>query len=110
VHRNSRSRIPGETGIMWKGRNRKKKSEQHLDEAVKLPKDVVYGSLIVTLTGNQEAYIENYRALLGYTEDTIVIQEKKETVTFRGEAFLIQYFTNDDMKITGKISEIEYHG
>lgn len=92
-------------------RKRKKKKEAaRSEDAVKLPQDVVYGALIVTLTGNREAYVENYRALLGYTEDMIVIQGKKETVTLRGQGFLIQYFTNDDMKITGCISSIEYCG
>ena len=92
-------------------RRRKKKKEAGIKEnPVKLPEDVVYGALIITLTGNREAYVENYRVLLGYTEDNIVIQGKKETVTIRGKNFLIQYFTNDDMKITGCISSIEYCG
>ena len=91
-------------------RKRKKKKEEKrgLGDALKLPEDVVFGALIVTLTGNQEAYIENYRALLGYTENEITIEGKKETVKIRGSGFLIQYFTNDDMKITGCISSIEY--
>ena len=37
-------------------RKRKKKKEAaRLEDAVKLPQDVVYGALIVTLTGNREA-------------------------------------------------------
>lgn len=91
-------------------RRRRKKEAKAKENPVKLPEDVVYGALIITLTGNREAYVENYRALLGYTEDNIVIQGKKETVTIRGKNFLIQYFTNDDMKITGCISSIEYCG
>ena len=91
-------------------RRRKKTETVQKEEPVKLPKDVVYGALIVTLTGNREAYVENYRALLGYTEEMIVIQGKKETVTIKGRDFLIQYFTNDDMKITGCIFSIEYCG
>ncbi|MCI5595534.1 MAG: YabP/YqfC family sporulation protein [Lachnospiraceae bacterium] len=88
----------------WK----KKKKACPREEPVNLPQDVVYGALILTLTGHQEAYVENYRALLDYTENTIVIQGKKERIIIRGNDFLIQYFTNDDMKITGCISSIEY--
>lgn len=88
----------------WK----KKKKACPREDPIHLPQDVVYGALILTLTGHQEAYVENYRALLDYTENTIVIQGKQERIIIRGNDFLIQYFTNDDMKITGCISSVEY--
>ncbi|MDO4555182.1 MAG: YabP/YqfC family sporulation protein [Lachnospiraceae bacterium] len=91
-------------------RPKKKKDPAPKEDPIRLPKDVVCGALIVTLTGNQEAYVENYRALLGYTSELIQIQGKKETVRIKGTDFLIQYFTNDDMKITGCIFSIEYCG
>ena len=35
--------------------------------SLQLPKDVCMGALRVTLTGNSEAWIENYRGILEYT-------------------------------------------
>ena len=37
-------------------------------ETMHLPKDIMLGTMKVTLTGNREAWIENYRGLLEYTD------------------------------------------
>ena len=36
------------------------------------------GALRVTLTGNSEAWIENYRGILEYTGERILLQAKRE--------------------------------
>lgn len=33
-------------------------------ESLKLPKDTMLGAAIVTITGNREAFIENYKGIL----------------------------------------------
>ena len=42
-------------------------------DAANLPKDVVLGVPILTLTGHYEVNIENYRGILEYTEQLIRI-------------------------------------
>lgn len=39
----------------------KKKPKEVIAKGLSLPRDVVFGDFIITLTGNCEAYIENYR-------------------------------------------------
>ena len=39
-----------------------------------LPKDIALGEIKVTLYGNCEAWIENYRGLLEYTDTRILLQ------------------------------------
>lgn len=77
-------------------------------EALKLPKDFVYGAVIVTVTGQCEAYIENYKGILEYSECKIKLQTKTCQVMISGNHLLIAYYTNDEMKITGQILEIKY--
>lgn len=77
-------------------------------DALKLPKDMVYGSVIVTVTGQTEAYVENYKGIIEYTSSKIKLQTKTCQVVFIGKEFLITYYTNDEMKITGQIWEIKY--
>ena len=77
-------------------------------DALKLPKDMVYGSVIVTVTGQNEAYVENYKGIIEYTSSKIKLQTKTCQVVFIGKEFLITYYTNDEMKITGQIWEIKY--
>ena len=42
--------------------------------ALELPPDLAYNETIVTLTGQTEAVIENYKSVFKYTPSEIVIQ------------------------------------
>ncbi len=35
-----------------------------------VPKDLVMGAAVLTVTGRSEAYVENYRGIIEYTEQT----------------------------------------
>ncbi len=77
-------------------------------ESLQLPKDVCLGALRVTLTGNEEAWIENYKGLLEYSEEAVVLQGKNCQVRFEGVSLTIDYYTNEDMKISGCIRNVCY--
>lgn len=79
-----------------------------LVESLKLPKDICMGALKVTMTGNREAWIENYRGILEYTEKVILLQAKTCQVSFEGTGLSIDYYTNEDMKISGCICCVKY--
>ena len=58
--------------------------KERIVSAANMPKDVMLGASVLTILGNFEVCIENYRGIL--------------------------YYTNDEMKITGKISSLEFCG
>ena len=90
-------------------RTQKRESRKEtLLETLKLPKDICMGALKVTLTGNREAWIENYRGILEYTEGRILLQCKTCQVCFEGSRLSIDYYTNEDMKISGCICCVKY--
>ena len=76
--------------------------------SLQLPKDVCMGALRVTLTGNCEVWIENYRGSLEYTGERILLQAKTCQVCLEGSRLSIDYYTNEDMKISGNISTLRY--
>ena len=76
--------------------------------SLQLPKDVCMGVLRVTLTGNCEVWIENYRGILEYTGERILLQAKTCQVCLEGSRLSIDYYTNEDMKISGNISTLRY--
>ena len=77
-------------------------------ESLQLPRDVCLGALRVTLTGSTEAWVENYRGLLEYSEQVILLQGKNCQVCFEGTGLTIDYYTNEDMKISGCIQNVRY--
>lgn len=86
----------------------KLRKKAKLLESLQLPRDVCMGALRVTLTGNTEAWVENYRGLLEYTEETILLQGRNCQACFEGRGLSIDYYTNEDMKISGCIQNVRY--
>lgn len=78
-------------------------------QAANMPKDVVFKVPIVTITGQLELCIENYRGITEYTESLVRIQTKIGQIKITGKQLQIAYYTNDEMKITGKIISVEYN-
>jgi len=84
------------------------RSRELIVESLKLPKDTMLGASIVTVTGNREAFVENYKGILEYTTESIVLQGKNAKICFEGKNLSIDYYTNEDMKISGKIDALRY--
>ena len=54
--------------------------------------------------------MENYRGIIEYTREKIRLQAKGCQVTVRGERLAVEYYTHEEMKITGVIEGILYDG
>ena len=53
--------------------------------------------------------MENYRGILEYSPEAIVLQGKTCQISIFGKRMSIDYYTNEDMKITGCIECVRYH-
>lgn len=84
------------------------KLKEGLVESLELPKDLMYGAVLVSITGRQEMLIENYRGILEYTGNHISLQTKTCRLVIRGTNLNISYYTNEEMKITGLIDSVIY--
>ena len=81
---------------------RKEKREQltrQLTKSLELPGDLMLGASIVTVTG---------RRILEYRQDKIRLLLKNGQLEITGRNLKIDYYTNDDMKITGQVDKLEY--
>ena len=87
----------------------KKTLKTRIADATGLPKDVMFGVPLVTVVGQNEACIENYRGILEYTEKLIRIQTKLGKIHVNGRGLQIESYTNDEMKILGHITTIEFY-
>ena len=86
--------------------NKLKFVKQNMVETLELPKDLMYGDSIVTITGRREVLIENYKGILQYTDSEILLQSLRGKVLLRGRNLEIVWYTSLEMKITGAISSI----
>ena len=84
------------------------KGTDGLVESLELPKDLMYGAVLVSITGRQEILIENYRGILEYTKSHISLQTKTCRLVIHGKDLNISYYTNEEMKITGLIDSVLY--
>ena len=82
--------------------------KQSVVRAFDLPADLAYGSVLVSVTGQNELLIENYRGILEYKDEHIRIQAKDCRILLVGKQLKIEYYTNEEMKIKGFIEQILY--
>ncbi|MFI3177072.1 MAG: YabP/YqfC family sporulation protein [Eubacteriales bacterium] len=79
-----------------------------LIERLDLPRDLTLGASIITVVGEMELTIENYKGILDYCEELILVQGKTKQIQIIGKQLAVDYYTNEDMKITGIIQSITY--
>ncbi len=82
--------------------------KENMIKAFELPADLAYGSVLLSITGQNELLIENYRGILEYKENHIRIQAKDCRILIIGKRLKIEYYTNEEMKIKGFIEQIIY--
>lgn len=98
--------IPFTTEYSGSMKKNKQSKKELFIESLKLPKDMMLGACNLSMTGNREVFIENYRGILEYTDTCILLQTKTGWVRFTGTGLTIVYYTNEDMKICGCIASV----
>ena len=76
--------------------------------ALGLPRDVMLGDVLVSFVGRREVCIENYRSILLYTDTLVKVQARTCKVIVHGARLMIEYYTSEEMKITGQIQSLEF--
>ena len=89
-------------------RNQDTTFREKMVNGLDLPKDLMLGAAIVTVTGQREVLITNYKGILEYEDSFIRVQTKNCRITVTGARLAIEYYTNEEMKITGFIHDIQY--
>ncbi len=79
-------------------------------KALPMIAEVFSGDLFLNVRENKELFVENYKGLMLYQPDYIMIQGKQSILHIKGKNLCIKYFNNDDMEICGTIQSIQYTG
>ena len=86
----------------------KKEWKNKLAEITGAPKDVLLKVPIITITGDMELLVENYRGIIEYNCNVIRIETKIGKIRILGTQLFIVYYSVFEMKITGHIQSVEY--
>lgn len=83
------------------------KKKNRIEKILELPQEVYSDIPKIVITGFEEIILENYKGILEYEEYYSSINTYIGQVNIKGSDLKLEKMTNDDIKITGKIEEIE---
>ena len=85
---------------------KRKNWKENLVTALEVPRDLGLKETVITVSGRNQARIENYRSILRYREEEIVILTFHGPLVIRGKSLGIQSYAPEEMLIQGKITQI----
>ena len=62
----------------------------------------------LTLIGNKEVSIENYKGICEYTESQLIIETKPCRICLEGDALEVRTISDEQIYIAGSISQIRF--
>lgn len=77
-------------------------------EILDLPKEIVLNIPKVTIVGNKDMMIENYKGIMEYEEARIRVNTGTGVVKVTGASLLIREITSEDIIISGDIHGLEF--
>ncbi len=100
-----------------KGKSKKNKREEasskprlmeRFTEMLELPKEIVLDMPKLTMLGNGDLIIENYKGIIEYCDNTIRINTKTGVVKVTGSKLYIKEITSENIMIYGSLSMLEF--
>ena len=81
--------------------------KKRLEQILEIPQEVYSDIPKIIITGFNEIILENYKGILEYEEFFASISTYIGIININGVNLNLEKMTNDDIKITGKIENIE---
>ena len=89
-------------------KRKKPKKYSKLDSILEIPREVASSDIKITVNGFDEIFIENYKNILEYQHILIKINTFEGAITIYGFNLKLEQMTDEDIKIIGKIDNIEF--
>lgn len=79
--------------------------KEKFSKAMELPKELLMNISRMTIIGNEDIYIENYKGIVEYEENVIRLSNN---ITIYGSKLNIEEITENEIMITGNVLNIEF--
>lgn len=86
----------------------KKGIREKIAEMTDIPKDFMMNLPRVTILGNREIYVDNYKGLLQYSQNIISLATTNKIIIIKGEGLLITRIVENAIFVGGNILSVEY--
>lgn len=80
---------------------------EKINRMLEMPEEVYTSMPKITITGFNEMIIENFKGILEYEDYYIRINTEIGIININGYELKLENMTNDDIKVIGKIENIE---
>lgn len=81
---------------------------KRLSDFFEIPKEITLNVPLITITGNSEMTIENYKGVIEYTEEKIRINTSCGIMRIEGKNLFLKQITAEHILVTGLISHFDY--
>ncbi|RCX13852.1 sporulation protein YqfC [Anaerobacterium chartisolvens] len=82
--------------------------KEKMTEILELPKEVVLNVPRLTMLGNKNLVIENYKGIIEYETVRIRINTGTGIIKITGELLTIKEITSEDIMVEGRIKGLEF--
>lgn len=89
-------------------KNRETNLSNKIIDTCQLPKDVLLGASIISMTGNTDILIENFKNIIKYQTDLLLIQCKKNRIQIIGKNLKLEQYNKEEVKVCGIIYELKF--
>lgn len=86
---------------------KKRNTLSKIDKILEMPQEVYSNVPKITVTGFNEMIIENFKGILEYEDYYVRINTEIGIININGYELKLENMTNDDIKVNGKIENIE---
>ena len=79
-----------------------------LPDNLVLTPDIFGGSSKITIHNNKTIYIENFKCILKYCDNEIIIKNRRNNISICGRGLFIEYYDHLEIRITGHIDGVSF--
>ena len=82
--------------------------KKKMARALELPAEIMLNLPLISLTGNEELLIENYKGIIEYTDAQARLSTACGILRIEGKALVLKEITEESLSITGRITKLEF--
>lgn len=79
-----------------------------MTEALELPKEIMLDLPLISLVGQEEVTIENYKGILEYSEEMVRIGTTAGILSLKGRGLCLKQLSAECMVVTGKVDSLGF--